>query len=255
MAKDAANSVSYVLEIAQQHQHYLAGLRHHTQLSIARQDGWCWIKGLTPEQMVAAEVISIPFIRRYYLQGQHLFFMGGLVPEKLLPQGLQFLPLTQGLPVSLPAFNHNYFGIHQQVPVALAAADKEQPACGMLVPLHKLQQYINTAAAIRLQSLQWLVLDGVTALVLGTPVLPVAEAQILWKNACFLLPAGYDFEYPALSVVLQQQMQQGGELILWMANGTWLPLSAQHFKTLSISSFRLTMQRLGEQGKMPGHGR
>lgn len=255
MAKDAANNVSYMLEIGQEHQHFLAGLRQYTHLSIARQGGWCFIKGLTPEQVTAAEVISIPFIRRYYLRGQHLFPIGGLIPEKLLPQGLEFLPVMQGLPVSLPAFNHNYFGIHQRVPVALAAADKEQPAYGMLVPLHRLEQYINTAAAVRLQSLQWLVLDSSTALVLGTPVLPVAEAQMLWKNGSFLLPAGYNFEYPALSVVLQQHMQQQGEWILWMVNGTWLPLAAPDFKALSISSFRLTLQRLREQGKMPGHGR
>lgn len=251
MAEDAANGITYLLEIQQTHQHYLGQIRHWTHLSIATGNGVYWIKGLTEAQVTGVEVKSIPFTQLYSLRGQQLFRVGGLVPEKTLPAGLQFVPVAQGLPVQLPSFNHNYFGIDEQLTIQLLPAEKEQPACGMLVSLEALGNYISTAAAVRLQSLQWMVLDNATALVLGTPLLPVSNAQVLWKDGFFLLPAGYGFEWPALSAVLQQKMKPEGDWILWMPDATYLPLLAQQLKPLSLSSFRLTVQLLPSPGKTP----
>ncbi|GGH67356.1 hypothetical protein HNQ91_001673 [Filimonas zeae] len=254
MAKDVTAELVYVLEISRQHQHYLGRIRHWEQLMVACNNHCCLVKGFTKEQAVSTEVKSIPFATLYHWHNGHLFRPGGLVPEKQLAAKEQFQPIAQALPVTLPAFNHNYFGIQQQIPVRLVPGVQEQSACGMLVKVDVLGRYIATAAAVRLQPLQWCLLNRHKALVLGTPLLPLSHAQVLWQSGNLLLPVGYTLEWPVLSPILQQIAEGKGNLALWQQDQTLLPLFWQQFRPLSVSSFRLTTGNIAAPENSPADG-
>lgn len=240
MAENVTAELVYVLEIAREHQHYLGRIRHWEQLMVACNENYCLVKGFTKEQAVSIEVKSIPFATLYYWHNGHLFRLEGLVPEKQLLATEVFKPIAQALPVTLPAYNHNYFGIQQQISVQLVPGVQEQPACGMLVQVSALRSYITTAPAIRLRPLQWCLLNRNMALVLGTPLLPLPHAQVLWQSGKLLLPVGYTLQWPVLLPILQQTVEDKGDLVLWQQNQTLLPLSWQQLRPLSVSSFRLT---------------
>jgi hypothetical protein len=119
----------------------------------------------------------------------------------------------------------------------------------MLVNIDALGSYLVTASAVRLRPLQWCLLNRSLALVLGIPLLPVQEACVLWQHGKLLLPAGYVPQWPVLTAVLQQSAAYQSDLVLWLENQTWLPLSWQQFRPLSISSYRLTTGHINEPGK------
>lgn len=255
MAENAADELSYVLEIRREHRHYLAQIRHWQHLVVAEDAVCCRVTGFTPQQAESATVKSIPFARLFHLRNGWLFRLNGLVPEKELPASTEFVPIAKALSLTLPAFNHNYFGIQQRIPVQLVPGSGEQPACGMLVSVAALGSYLVTASAVRLRPLQWCLLNRSLALVLGIPLLPVQEASMLWQHGKLLLPAGYVPQWPILAGVLQQTAAPEGDLILWQQNQTWLPLSWQQFRPLSISSYRLTTGHIEESGQLSFHDR
>jgi len=255
MAENVADQLSYVLEISREHRPYLAGVRHWQHLLVAEDTAYCRVTGFTPQQAESATVKSIPFARLFHLRNGWLFPINGLVPEKQLPASTEFVPIAKALPLTLPAFNHNYFGIQQQIPVQLVPGAGEQPSCGMLVNVAALGSYLVTASAIRLRPLQWCLLNRSQALVLGIPMLPVQEACVLWQQGKLLLPVGYRPQWPVLTTVLQQPAAYQSDLILWREKQNRLPLSWQQFRPLSISSYRLTTGHIHEPGKGLFHDR
>ncbi|BAV07991.1 hypothetical protein SAMN05421788_103334 [Filimonas lacunae] len=251
MAEDAANPITWLLHLALPHRHYLGRIRHWDNLSIAEEGEHCWVKDFTPQQLDSTAVKSIPFITIYYCKQQQLFPAGKLVPVQSMPAGLHWQPIAKGLGVTLPGFNHNYFGIQQSIPVTLVPSQLERQAYAMLVKLEVLQAYIETAPAVRLQPLQWIILDNHTACVIGVPLLPV-QGEVLWKDERFLLPVGYDFEWRILSEVISSNMKDHYNWVLWQKEGSWLPIAPQQLQPLTISSFRLSMQRITTQKRSEG---
>lgn len=242
MAEDAANDITYLLEIPKVHLHYLGQIRHWSHLKMAPGEGVYWVKGLTEKEVESAEVRGIPFIQLYYQRDQLLFPNGGITPVRKAPQGLLWTPIERGLPVTLPAFNHNYFGLQQQTAARILPGGEEQPGYAMLVPANVLQTYIETAPAVRLQALQWVLINR-EALVLGTPLLPL-QGRVFWKQQQFLLPAGYRFEWPVMAEVIHDKLNSAGNWMLWQEDNTVVTMTPEQLRELSISSFRLTMQRL-----------
>lgn len=250
MAENPSNGVTWILEIDQQHLEYLAPIRHWQQLRLAADQGICWIRGLTEEQLDTHEVRSIPFKRIFYEKDNRLFPAGSLLPVRRMPTSLLWTPLERSLPLSLPSFNHNYFGIHDPVAVRLAASDVQQPSTALLTPLVGLEQYVLTAPAVRLQPLNWVII-GSQALVLGAPLLPL-PGDTWWRKDHSLMPAGYDFEWDMLATLAEENLTDGGtHWLLWDKDGGYLPIPMAQCQPLSRSSMRLTMAALSNH---PHHG-
>lgn len=242
MAIDTTGSISYYLSLAGEHAAYLGTIRHWENLKIAYEGNVVWVKDLSPVQVDSLEVKSIPFKELYYAQDGKLFLKGSLLPSRNLPS-LLWTPIGRGLAVTLPAYNHNYFGLTGNVNIRLAPSEKETESLALRVNINVLQNYIVTAPAIRLEGLQWTVLGAIEALLLGAPLLPL-QGQAFWRRGDFLLPAGFDLELYAVSDDLSQLLNpEGDSWILWQEDGRYSKLDKQAFTPLSISSFRLTMER------------
>lgn len=239
MAEDLTDDITWLLSIEQQHLDYLGPIRHWEQLKIAAEPGTYWVKGLTGEQLESAEIKSIPFKQIFYAKEERLFPYGGSVPVRKLPASLSWTPLERGLPLQLPAFNHNYFGIGERILPRLAASENQVLPAAMLTPLSLLGEYIETAPAVRLKDLLWVILDD-KALVLGEPLLPL-PGQSFWKKGDFLLPSGLDWEWPVLAETLNDALNPDGSCrLIWDIDSRYTIVPKDSFRPLSISSFRLS---------------
>jgi hypothetical protein len=241
MAADLSKDVIYLLEIGKPHLDFLGPVRHWGQLRIAASPDGYWVRGLTAEQLESTEIRSIPFKKLYYQyegQPQLLFPYGGTVPVKKLPSTLLWTPLEKTMPLEHPSYNHNYFGLSEKLTIRLVVAAQEQEPEGLMVSLRQLGEYIQTAPAVRLEPLSWVIVDD-QALILGRPLLPL-PGKSYWRRGNHLLPAGLDFEWSVLAPTLERELDPECWL-LWDEEGWWLAVSKDACRPLSISSFRLSI--------------
>lgn len=229
----------YYLSIKKEHKNYLSVIRHWDNLKAAVDEDCIWIKDFLPEQINAPEIHQIPFKSVYELKEVFLFPVGSLLPSRKLPSALIWRSILNVLPVELPAYNHNYFGVDQQLQMELEASDIEREAYGLCVASEDFKNYIETAPAFRLERLQWVMADD-KIIVLGTPVLPV-RGMTLWFTDDFLLPTGMKFNYQLLTPTLKYKLNPlGDHFVVFSQDGTFVIIPKNKFKPLTISSVRLT---------------
>lgn len=229
----------YFLEINKEHKDFLGAVRHWENLKIAFETNTIWIKEFSTEQINSAEVLQIPYTKTYELKYNLLFEKGKQLPTKKLPSGLLWSPVLRGLPVSLPNFNHNFFGIDQTLQITLKRSEDVKEAHALLVEYQELKSYIELAPKFRLEPLQWIVIHN-KALIIGKPLLPL-KGDTYWFKNDFLLPSGYDFKWPVLTQTLKDKLNPFDKnIILWNKDNSYSSISKQNIKPLSISSFRLT---------------
>lgn len=229
----------FFLKINSEHKELLATIRSWDNLKVAFDAPYIWVKDFTLNQVDSSELHQIPFAVIYELKENLLFVKGSSLPSQKLPFGLLWTPVLRAFPIELPTFNHNFFGIHEQVPFKIIASEAEENAFVLSTTYEEAAQFINTAAAVRLEKLHWVVIDS-KVVFFGTPLLPIL-GETYWKKNNFLLPSGYDFEFPILSDLLQQKLNAAGNnWIFWNKDATYFTVSKQDVKPLTISSFRLT---------------
>jgi hypothetical protein len=230
----------YYLSINKEHKDYLSGIRHWDNLKATVNEDLIWIKDFLPEQINATEMHQISFKTIYELKENLLFPLGSLLPSGKLPSALVWRPIRNVLPVELPGFNHNYFGVQQDIAISLKPSVTEREAFGLCVSREVFENYMNTAPDFRLKPLQWTMVDD-TIIILGTPQLPL-QGETLWMTHDFLVPTGMDFKHPGLTGIVQQKMNpQQENWILFHADSSYTVIPKNNVKQLSISSFRLTL--------------
>ncbi|SNR57509.1 hypothetical protein [Flavobacterium sp. ov086] len=229
----------YFLEIKKENKDFLGSIRHWENLKIAFEANVVWVKDFLAEQINTPEIQQIPYKKVYELKENLLFEQGNLLPSKKLPSGLLWTPILRALPVSLPKFNHNFFGIDEKLEITIKTSQEIKEAYALLVNYDELKLYIETVPKYRLEPLQWVVLDN-KALILGNPLLPI-KGKTYWLDHDFLLPTGYNFEWFALTKKLQEELNLSKQnLILWNKDNSYSVIPKTTIKQLSISSFRLT---------------
>lgn len=233
--------MTYFLSLPLRYKDWLGAVRHWENLKIGFTENAVWTKDFTPAQMDSVEVKSLPYKTVFYASGAQLFLKGSLLPHQPVPS-LLWTPIERGLPVRLPPFNHHYFGIKDKAIVKLRQTDAEKEGYALLTSTAVLQSYIETAPAVRLQALRWVITDEGNALILGTPLLPL-QGKVFWRRDDFLFPAGYDLEFPLLQDTVQGLLDpQGDTWIVWTENGKYFTIEKEATTPLSIASFRKTLQ-------------
>jgi len=75
---------------------------------------------------------------------------------------------------------------------------------------------------------------------LGTPLLSF-PGKTYWSKNGHLLPAGFDFEFKNVSILLQKKYNEElDKWLVWKEDGSYLSINKNDFRKLSVSSFRLT---------------
>lgn len=243
MAENVANNLVYWLAIDAVHKEFLAQIRHWDNLKIAIDEGLIWIKDFTDWQLRHNLLHSIPFTSFYYIKDNQLFPKGSLLPNRSVP-GYLWTPIEKAFPVTLQGFNHNFFALQQQQSVKLVPADVEYPATVLLVDIKEANSYITSAPAVRLQHLKWVLVNQTMAFIIGEPLLPLS-GKTFWQTESFILPVGYDMEFPVLKKIIAQQLDPAGHYLIWWSDETnYCLVDPMLMQPLSIASWRLATEVL-----------
>lgn len=244
MAEDSTKSIVYIVEMQAAQMADLAHIRHHEHLRIAQEGSSIWIKGFTSQEINSTDIQSIPFKTIYTLKDQQLYPLGALLPIKKIPSALMWVALERMIPVALPAYNNNYFGLNQTIKLELIPSENEQVVSVLLVSLQNMEEFIGSASADRLSPISWC-LVGQNALLVGKPLLPIS-GETYWIKDNFILPAGYDFNYPAISQTMNEKFNATGfNYILWKKDNTCIVIAKSAFTKLTRGSFKLTAAKMG----------
>jgi len=246
MAKDSANDISWFLRTDAAHKDALSDIRPWANLKVAFEAKEVWVSGFTQSQIHTVEVRSNPFASIFYAKGAKLFPQNSQLPVGNVPS-LLWTPIQRAFPIKLPSFNHNYFGIDEKIALNLVHSVEEKEAMAMLIEVKELGNYMETAPEVRTAALSWIVMGKSKALVIGKPVLPI-RGDTFWQRGDFLLPAGYDFDLYQLAESLNQRLNPEKEdWILWNTDNSYVKIRKENVKPLSLSSFRLTKDKLTNQ--------
>ncbi|MBP1165756.1 hypothetical protein JOE44_002640 [Chryseobacterium sp. PvR013] len=240
MAEDSSKCLKeFWAEIPRVDEDFLGSIRDWKNVQIAVDDKTIWLKGFTDEQAVASEIQQLPDFILYELRDGLLFRKDALVPSKKMRTALLWIPIDKALQLRLPPSNQNYFGIQEQIQIKLKESDEEQTVIALLSNIADIKETIVTLPKFKLEKIQWTLL-GDKALFIGVPLLSF-PGKAYWTKDKHLLPAGMDFEFKNVSMLLQQKYNKELEgWLLWHENGNSILIKDTDFRPLSVSSFRLT---------------
>jgi len=242
MAKHAANDLVYYLVIDEVHRDDLAAIRPWQNLKLAYDQAQIWVKDLSYVQVESPEVKCIPYKTLYYESEGKLCLLNSLLPDRRMPS-LLWTPIERALPVKLPSFNHNYFGLDQKVALQLVPSEAEYDAEVMITNLDALETYMSKAPAVRSASLSWALLNNHKAFIAGIPMLPV-DGDVYWRKGHFIIPAGYEFELEMLCHTMNDLLNPHNDSwILWNTDNTYALVAKEDMQPLSLGSLRATRQK------------
>ena len=241
MAGDTPDGLTYYLSIPKQHLSKLLSIRHWEELSMATDEDLIWVRNITQVHLDSLEIRAMPFRVLYYRENHQLFPLGGLLPERNIPS-LLWSPIRRGLPIRLPAQVKKSLTVTTGMKIKLIKTEELQESTALLLDVHTLAKYMESAPTFRLQGLSWLIMAAEKALVFGKPLLPL-PGEAFWSQGNFLIPAGHQPEFPILSSMLQQELDAtGGNFLIWDSKGEVRKISRNDLKPLTIYSFRETMK-------------
>ncbi|PTT41270.1 hypothetical protein DBR28_04450 [Chryseobacterium sp. HMWF028] len=240
MAEDSSKRLKeFWAEILRADEDFLGSIRDWKNVHVAVDDDTIWLKGFTEEQTSASEIQQLPDFILYELRDGFLFRKEALVPSKKMRTALLWIPIDKALQLSFPLSNQNYFGIHEKVQIKLKESNVEQPVIALLSNIADIKESIIALPKFKLEKIKWILL-GDKALFIGVPLLSF-PGKTYWTKDRHLLPAGLDFEFKNVSILLQQKYNKESEgWVLWDGNGSSLLIKEADFRLLSVSSFRLT---------------
>lgn len=216
---------------------HLGAVRVIPGLKAAEAGSHIWLRGIPAEEKWDLRLRSLPAVHTYELRGAGLLFEAGAnTPVATLPD-LAWQELPAFLPVESPT--SALPGVVETLyPVLLKPAGQEAESSAMIVPLADLKQYAEHAPAVRLEHLRYAVAANGTALVLGTPLLPL-PGKIYWQRGQLLIPAGHDFDPPIVGALVEAEASPLKDaLVLFAENGQWERIEHAFIQSLSRSGVR-----------------
>jgi len=241
MADDFGVNIEYLLSIPSIHIKAIYKLRKWTHLKIAKDETTIWIRGFTQHEIESESVLKIPFIKRYFLKGAQLVPYGRALPEMVEPN-LLWSNIQRGLKIHLPKENFNFFGLEQNYKIKLVPSNENKAIDATIVDLISLKKYIETAPKIRLKNLKWTIIEHKSALIIGSPLLPI-RGQDYYQLSSFLIPAGWKLEHENFSKVFKEALGESAEYWYMInENSEISKLSKIAFNSLSKGSFIKSIQ-------------
>ncbi|MGH1339170.1 MAG: hypothetical protein ACRBFS_23840 [Aureispira sp.] len=232
-----------ILVINKKDSHLLVDFYDQYFLEIAMQENLVWVKNIPDELILTAAIQRIPSQRIYATEQGLLYPIGKLMPVGSLPD-LFWQPIQKGLVVELPPINPNYFGVDAHIPIKLVSRATPENALFLLVNLADLGSYLKTAAAWRMESLQWTIIGQYHALLKGTPMATLRGTPY-WRRGTHILPLGLDLEWSILAQATARHLDPDEQhWIFWQKNGQYGLVPKINFKALSRSSFSYTKEHL-----------
>lgn len=217
----------------------LGAVRCIPQLRAARHEGMIWLRGVFGQAGPPLPVRRLPAVRSFAVDAQEqLFPPGALTPTGTLP-GLDWQDLPFFLPVELPV-SALPGTIDAGVLPRLVPGDGGQKSIALKTGWTGWAAYVETAPQVRLEALRFAASEQREALILGD-MLPPLPGTEYWMRDGTCLPAGFDFEFPALAGLFSRKHNPGGEaILLFDESGRWEKIDLNHILPAKRSAVRMT---------------
>ena len=254
MAKDSANIVNYFLCVDESHKNDIAKLRQWTNLKVAFEEDKIWITNFERYQIESTEVKSIPYKSLYYSNNNKLFLKHSLLPSRKEPS-LLWTPIERALPLKIDNYNHNFFGISEDLAIKLIPTQESKEAEMMLLSLKTLNTYAETAPEIRLAKLSWVIINDNEALVFGQPILPI-NGKVYWRQNDMLMPVGFDFELYLLNQQIEKIIDAEKQYLkIWNEDSSYFNINKDLLMPLSLGSIRKTIGNIKKNKVNPDNAK
>jgi len=246
MAENTQDSLIYYLLIDNNYIDCLGAIRQWDNVKLGFDGDRVWAKDLNLAQINSISIKSIPRKQVFYLKDNKLYLKDSLLPHCKVPS-LLWTPVERALPLSLPSYNNNYFGLDKKIDIGLDRSEEEREVFALKTSISHLRSYIESAPAMRLNRLYWTIIeDTAEVLIIGTPLLPLTGA-IYWKLDNMLLPAGYNFKYYYLLNDIRKKINAEDAWIIWSVENTYCIINKNDFEPLSLSSFRKSVKTVSSK--------
>lgn len=235
-----------ILVFSEKNADALGSVRTLPDAQAARHEGciWLWLK--QRENELPLTVRQLPAEQTYKLREDRLLFpVGQRTPVGHLPH-LNWQPLTQFLPLELPAsalpgeVKTRVFGFR------MAPSERAERSIALLTDWPAWAHWADDAPEARLHQLRFAVSSRQQVFILGD-MLPPLPGREYWNRELLLLPAGYDLQFPVLAVLAKQRLApENDTVILLDPDGDWEPIPISQFKPAQRSAVRRTGWYLNE---------
>jgi hypothetical protein len=217
----------------------LGSIRTRPGLSVSVDGDSLWVRGIPAQQAMDKQLQQLPVLQTFLMdEKERLYLPGMLTPHDKLKR-LSWEALSSFLKVELPVSALPAI-LPEKYAIRLAPAENTGLPVALLTTLTQWKAYADTAPLIRLQQLRFAVSEQDHVLIAGNPVpsLP-GKTYILRHN--MLLPAGYDFDPPAIAPLVANRLNPGNDaLLLFHKDGQWERIPGQGFVRAARSAIRLT---------------
>ncbi len=203
------------------------------------EDELLYVKGIDEAAMADNRIKQLPVLHSYVLdEEQRLFPLHALTPTGRLKQ-LQWHPIADFINIELP-LSAMPAKLASKLPVKLVQTGNANEGCALMTKLNTWKEYAETAPAVRLEHLRFAVASTGEVFIIGSPLPPIPGNEYYEDNE-ILLPAGYAFEVPLVSVILRQKFNTVGDAaIVFTATGDHYNIPSTSFVKASRSAIRLT---------------
>jgi hypothetical protein len=227
-----------VIVLSTAHAASLGSVRTFPGLLAARLGEQIWVRGIS----VSKKISVLPVMHTWFMDEQErLFAPGALTPTSILP-ALAWEPLLSFIKVTLPVSALPGV-LEEPLPVKLVRREGNimiPESEALLTTLDTWETYAGTAPLVRLQHLYFAVSENSEVLIIGTPGIPVPGKGYTLRNNV-LLPAGYDFDPPAIASLVATTLNQLSDgILLFHENGHWEKIRFDCFVPATRSAVRLT---------------
>jgi hypothetical protein len=216
----------------------LAQLRTRTDMVAAWHQDQIWVKGMADNAFR-----RLPALRTWKLDAANrLFAHGALTPDNTLPE-LDWQALTDFIPVSLPASGLPAFATAKHA-VKLAPCPGTDESFAILTEMRILESYIAGAPQVRLRHLRFAASASAQVLVAGVPLPSIPGTSYTLKDR-ILMPAGYDFDPPAIRPLVTEKLEAARtHFLLFHVSGHYEMIPDTSFVHVTRSAVRLTAESL-----------
>jgi hypothetical protein len=240
MGADSSSQLIAVLELPVIHVQYLYKFRMLEHLVAAKYDECIFVTGFSETDMT--EAYNIPFASHFINRNGELRKPGHLVPAKTLPRDLNWLPLGDMLPLSLPNCAGSGFTDFARVQLQLIPDDVEKEPVAIMTGLRDLLAYVEQASSVRFESLRWTLLaDMNKAFIVGQPLIPLPGITF-WRQERIFIPTGYSLNFPVAIPELQEKINLANEeWMIWLSASEYIRINRKAVTAFSRGSLRLTL--------------
>jgi hypothetical protein len=208
----------------------LAALRLQRGIEVAEAPEGTWLRGQGGDDALTAMLAALPATGRYewYPQKNRLRRLNERLSATPLPD-LNWQPLREWAAVeapltALPASRP------EAVTPTLIRSEREQEPSVILTGLAEWEAFVQTAAQVRLDRLQFAAAADGQVVIRGTPLPPVTGRRYVLHEGSVAAPAGFGWTPDVSAKVLKKLFNVSpGALVMWNDDGTITSLPEEQF--------------------------